>query len=415
MIRIRDVVGVADNRLHSHSWQHSRSMGRVLVWSSLACMVACVVVCIVGCATTQSGEWSSKSRSSTSSPAAPIVVSNSNAMVTPAAPPALMASASNDNETVALASPATAAEMADPVFLRSKAIETAELMTRSNSAILMAHGIEALISAPDSLDAAAGRGLVDNNRGVRFVAVIALAKAKRCELTHLIEPLLRDESESVRAAAMGALAICGRTVDLSPFAVMVRTDDPEVRANVYVVLGLIGNKSAAPMVRDSVGAGLSLVDSTRVRVVELQAAEALVRLGRPDEIEPIRAALFAPAEQGGLTAMACQIVGRLKDERSKPMLQRLVDASGDSERAPEIRIAALEALGRLGGSDTEIFQQLQPYVASAEAGLRAQAATALGTISAKQALPVLSVLLVDPVPVVRVAAASSILALTKRN
>jgi HEAT repeat protein len=194
---------------------------------------------------------------------------------------------------------------------------------------------------------------------------------------------------------------------------MVMSDDPEVRANAYVALGHIGNRSAVPMVRASLGRGFALVDPMRVRIVELQAAEAMVRMGEVQEIEPIRAALFAPGEQGELTILACQIIGRLRDERSRPMLFRLVDASAEAARPPEIRIAALDALGRLGGG-AELAAPLRGFLFDATPSIRAQAATAAGSLGSDQLLPDLARLLEDPEPVVRVAASGSILRLLAR-
>jgi len=380
--------------------------------------------CATGCATVKDGDsWSSKSQSARSAPTTigdrPLHEPDGSNRAIAAVPDASRA------DVPTLAAPSTIYEPTEPVepsALRAKAIAVAQEASRSTSPIVRAHAIEALGSAPEELDAVAGRGLVDANRGVRFVAVLSLAKAKRCGLAHLIEPLAHDDSASVRAAALAALQMCGRSPDLSPFAEMVRSDDPEVRANAYLALGVIGDPSAIGLVRHSVGAGFALTDHTRVRVVELQAAECLVRLGRTIDVEPIRAALWAPAEQGGLSAIACQMIGRLKDERSRPMLERLVQADGQNARSAEIRLAAIDALGRLGVSQALLLGELRPYLSSSDPGLRAQAALALGADSASAAggfgatsgsesLALLAALLEDADPVVRVAAASSVLAL----
>jgi HEAT repeat protein len=353
--------------------------------------------------------WSTKSQSATG-----VVPSTSSRRTVGDRPPVPAEAAAAPTPAV-LASPATIAEVVDRGALERRALSIAEDASRSSSPLLRANGIEALVHAPASLDAAASRGLVDENRGVRFVAAMALGTAKRCDLAHLVEPLERDPSQSVRAAALATLQRCGRAPDLSPFASMVASDDPEVRANAYLALGAIGNRSAIDMVRESVGRGMNLADSTRVRAVELQAAECLVRLGRAEEIEPIRAALFAPAEQGGLTALAAQMVGRLQDERSRPMLERLVDADGPNGRAPEIRLAALEALGRLGGDPARLVAAIRPFLVL-EPPLRAQAAFALASIQTPsggevdhEVLAHLGGLLSDRDPVVQVAAANAVL------
>jgi HEAT repeat protein len=307
------------------------------------------------------------------------------------------------------ADPVTPLVDVDRTALRARAVATLEETSRDSWSLIRANTIEALIPAGASLDGPAKRGLVDDNRGVRFVAALAIGKARRCELSHLTEPLLNDADLSVRAAALATQSLCGRNPDLAPLASMVASEDPEVRGNAFLVLGLIGNRSAVPLIRDSLGRGLAFADAARVKVVELQAAEALVRLGQRGDIEPIRAALFGPAEMGGVTALACQMIGELKDAGSRPMLERLVLAQGDQVRAPEIRLAALTALGRLGDTDpAKLLAEIRPLVGATRGELRAQAATALGSSGSREALGYLAVLLGDAEPMVRTAAAGGI-------
>ncbi len=361
-----------------------------------------LAACVTGEKAAQDGSnaaWSTRGQSTTTAAGAPS---------------ATFASESPRESVLARPAPRAAqAGPVDPQALRAAALDTVRTASGSSSALLRAHAIEALSAAPQDLDSVVGRGLVDENRGVRFVAAMSIAKAKRRELVHLVEPLLTDDSLSVRAAALAALATCGRRPDLTPLAAMIRADDPEVRANAYLALGVIGREhggeSAIPMVRESVGQGLPLADTARVKVIELQAAECLVRLGRSEEIEPIRAALFAPAEQAEVTALACQMIGRLKDGRSRPMLERLVEADGTSARPNEIRLIALEALARLGVDPTRIIPVASGFIAARQPAQRAQAALAIGASGDASALGFVAPLLEDPDPVVRVAAAAAIL------
>lgn len=414
----------------------ARRMRRASTIAPLAASLA-LAVAAASCVSADQGEWSSKGRSAstkggkvTSQPvptgsaaAQPSAVRTTYpesevAQAPTASPPPESAPSPGVEVAVVPAAPLPAVtpvevNATDATSLRATALTLLDAACRSPSPLMRAHAIEALSAWPPALDRAATRGLVDENRGVRFVAAMAIARGKRCEVSYLAEPLLRDQSASVRAGAIAALAVCGKRVDQSPLATMVNDETTEVRANAYWAIGVIGNRSAVGLVRDSVGRGLTLTDPVRVRIVELQAAECLVHLGEIQEIEPIRAALFAPVEQGELTALACQMVGRLKDERSKPMLERLLNASGDQVRPPELRIAAADALARLGGSDRAILMTiLEPYVSAPEASLRAQCATALGAVGSRDALPALARLLNDPDPVVRVAAAGAILVLT---
>lgn len=348
--------------------------------------------------------WSSKNQSSGTQPTFPAEGPAREGRVEPIGEPAVLARP-------------MPREQGDPMALRRRAVDVAHEAMGSTSALLRAHAIEALVNAPLDLDSVVGRGLIDENRGVRFVAALAIARAKRAELSHLVEPLLRDDSLSVRAAAIAALALCGRHPDLTPLATMIRSEDTEVRGNAYVALGTMGAEaggaSAIPMVRESVGQGLSMADTSKIKIVELQAAECLVRLGRSEEIEPIRAALFAPAELNEVTALACQMIGRLKDGRARPMLERLIEADRDSARPAEIRLVAMEALARLGVDPSRVVPLASPFLAAPQPAQRAQACLVIGASGDAGALTSVAPLLDDRDPVVRLAAAAAILEGTK--
>ena len=146
----------------------------------------------------------------------------------------------------------------------------------------------------------------------------------------------------------------------------------------------------------------------RVRLIDLAAAEALVKLGDEHEIEPIRAALFAPPEQSELTIVACEAIGRLKDEVSRPMLERLLSVQGDAKRSPEIRLAAATALMQLGGSANMAMLVTNEYITNKDPRIRAMVATLLRGTSSEQAVAALSSLIRDSDPTVQVAAAAGL-------
>lgn len=304
-------------------------------------------------------------------------------------------------------------EPAPPVDPGQRAIDILEAAIRTDWPLLRANALEAMSADPARLRAAVMASLNDPNLGVRFVATMLVGTADLCDLAPLVEPLLEDPSDSVRAAAIYALATCSDPVNPTPLAAMVASDNPEVRANAYVVLGLLGEPSAIPLIRSGIGQGMGLVDPVRARLVDLQGAAALVRLGDEREIEPIRAALFAPTEQAELTALAIQLVSRLHDEGARQMLVRLVEAPSRESRPPEIRLAAAEAIAVLGAREPEPFLRLAgEYVDSPRAEIRAQVASLLGEVADPAAQTLLSNLMADPDPVVRVAAAGSWLNLT---
>lgn len=335
----------------------------------------------------------------------------------PATTPAVAASTPTSTPTSTSATESSAAPTDVTLQPPSHATEAEEASRILHAAAtgkwpaLRAHAIEASIRSPDTLRELAPTALSDENRGVRFVACMAIAEARLPDLERTlldrIASLLSDPSPSVQAAAMLALSRSGRPVNFTPLAAMLSGNDPEVRANAYLVLGEIGNPSAIPLIRESLGRGMRLVNPLRVRLVELAAAEALVKLGDQDEVEPLRAALFAPAEQGELTVVACDSVGRLRDEAARPMLERLLVAGGKSERSPEIRLAAARALSKLGASKAPLMVGRE-YAAHPDARVRAQAAALLGEIGSPEANVLLATLLRDQNPTVQIAAAGGI-------
>jgi len=242
---------------------------------------------------------------------------------------------------------------------------------------------------------------------VRFVAAMAVGRLRIEPLADLVAPLRLDRSESVQAAALFALKRCGRTVDLSPLAAMLRSEDPEVKGNAALVLGELGDKSAAGMLRTSLGKGMRRAAPGRARIVELQVAEALVKLGENTELEGIRAALFAPPEEGEVKALACLMCGTLKDGAAVPNLKDMAERPQPYHESAEVRMAATAALARIPGGQPSIEVPLE-YVASQMPAQRAQAALTLGLIGDSRGVPVLQKLMADSHPLVQVAAAGAI-------
>jgi HEAT repeat protein len=355
------------------------SMGATVMIARLATRLAVpgVVALAAGCGVSPSGEpWSTKSTSSASNPDA-------------------------------LAVPSVRAMPQGP-HLRQAALDLLDRAAEAPNAQLRANALEAMKPVAGRAEPHARRGLVDENRGVRFVAAMMIGELELTYLAHLLEPLLHDESESVQAAAIFALHRCGRPVDLTPLASMIVSDDPEVRGNAAMVLGRLGNPTAVPVIRRAVGRGMELVSAARVKMVDLQLAEALVLLGEHHEIEVVRAALFAPPEQGELTALACMICGRLRDQRAVPNLVRLARRTGPTRQPAEVRMTAVWALAHIDPTEAVMEVPLE-YVADAKYQLRAQAALTLGEIGDPEALPHLAELLDDESPLVQVAAAGGIL------
>jgi HEAT repeat protein len=273
---------------------------------------------------------------------------------------------------------------------------------------IRANAVEASQHAPEIVGEIVRPALGDENRGVRFVAAMLVGNLSMSHLALLLEPLLHDESVSVRAAALYAQTKCGQQADLTPLASMMSSDDPEQRGNAALILGELGNTSAVPMIKDSLGRGMQRVEPQRVRVVEIQVAESLVKLGQTDDIEVIRAALFAPPEQSEVAALASLICGRLKDRAVITELQRMAGRTGPEAYPSEVRLAATIALAQMS-PDRAMLDVPRQFVDSPEYQLRRMAAITLGEFDSDEARDLLATLLDDPDPTVQIAAATALL------
>lgn len=298
--------------------------------------------------------------------------------------------------------------------LRATAIDLLMQAAQSRSPQLRANAIEAMHSAPQFIEPLVRRGLVDENRGVRFVAAMTVGRLKLQHLAHLLEPMQQDESRSVQAAALYGLHQNGYTVDLNPIAEFLFSNDPEVKANAALILGELGDPSAVPMLRDALGQGLVRTSTVRARLVDLQIAEAMVKLGEEGEMNAIRAALFSPAEQGELTALAALICGRLKDEKSEPRLFHLATNSGERRQPAEVRMAATLALAQIRPDRAPAAVPIE-YVRSDRPELRMQAALTMGAIESPDTQRPVVTMMGDSNPLVQVAAAGAVLEMQQRS
>jgi len=279
---------------------------------------------------------------------------------------------------------------------------------RSPDPLLRANAIEALAPAPQQQADALKFGLVDANEGVRFVAAMSLGDGEHCDLVDLVRPLQTDPSMSVRAAALYALSTCQESVKLELLAKMMLGVDPTSRSNAAMVLGRLGNESAAGLLTASLRQPIPGLDARRIRLVELATAEALVRLGSVDHLEEIRAAFFGSADDGEIIAVAAQMAGQLGDTGLGHALEQMAFNSGPRPSGPELRLIAVEALGRLTPEAAQPRIAME-FVTDAEPAIRAQAASALAFGAAAGQDAVLLELCADPNPHVRVRAAGSVL------
>ncbi|MEC9372587.1 MAG: HEAT repeat domain-containing protein [Planctomycetota bacterium] len=304
---------------------------------------------------------------------------------------------------------ATEYKPADPVAasrLRERFIAVLEAAAVSETALFRANALEALHPTPSRVEPLARVALRDENLGVRYAAAVTIGKLKLAACADDVETLLRDPSKVVRAAAIYALTRLGRPVDQSLLATMLLEGAPRERMQAAFLLGEIGNESAIPMLRDAAENDVPSATVPEMRILRLQIAEALAKLGDPAAFETIRASLF-PARPDELesAALAAQIIGEVGDRRAIDQLIYLTAQSGDDRLPAEIRLAAAGSLASLGERNGSFIAD--EYVDDDLPAIRAQAAYVYGEIGMTENLPRLEQMLSDPAGIVRLAAAAA--------
>jgi HEAT repeat protein len=281
-----------------------------------------------------------------------------------------------------------------------------------------ANALEALSGTPARLGGVIEPALAAKSAGVRGVAAMVVGRARLAPVAELCRPLLNDSSVMVRAGAVYALRRSGMDVDPTLLADMLFDPSPRVRAHAAFILGELGDKSAVPMIRESLrerGPGAARAAQGELRAMELQMAEARVKLGDDTALSEIRTALFpARAEDLEATVLACQIVGQIRDQQYANQLINLTKQKDDagSPMPPEVRLAAAGGLAKLGKQPRNAAVVGREYAQHENDAVRAQAAFVLGESRDTESLPTLERLLSDPVNRVKVSAAAAIVKIT---
>ena len=299
--------------------------------------------------------------------------------------------------------------------LRERSLAMLSEATKSDSAEMRANAVEALGAVPARLAPVLPRMLADTNPGVRAVAAKVAGRTKQTQCAAQLTALTGDSVTFVRAAAIYALVRLGQPVDQTPLAQMLFSPDPVVRAEAAYFIGEIGSKSALPMVKEASARGMPRVDPAIARKVQLQIAEALVKLGDDGAVQEIRAGLYPSQEKDyENAALAAQILGQLGDKASGDQLIYITAyKEGGTQKLPaEVRLAAASALARLGNDRGSFIAD--EYAASTLAPLRAQTAFVYGSTGRLENLSKLKLLLEDKDPLVRVAAAAAVVRLAEK-
>ncbi|HRJ49757.1 MAG TPA: HEAT repeat domain-containing protein, partial [Phycisphaerales bacterium] len=275
--------------------------------------------------------------------------------------------------------------------LREQAIETILAGARSRDPSIRANATEAALFAPARLESIVAASLKDDNIGVRAVGGVVVGKAQLRSLAPALWPLLSDSSPYVSSAAIFGLRRCGEDVDPTPLSNSLNNDpSTKIRSHAAYLLGELGDRSAVPMLRAAARRPMPRASDSDRRLMELQIAEALVKLGDEPQIMAIRAALYPSSiEALEATALAVQIIGTLKDQGAADQLIYLsakTDEAGNLMPA-EIRLGIAASLAMIGNRRGDFIAQ--EFVNSANPVLRAQTAFVFGATATNEGLAVL--------------------------
>jgi len=299
--------------------------------------------------------------------------------------------------------------------IRERAIEILEQSAQSSDPQVRANGVESAMIALTRLIILVETGLRDPNPGVRSVSAMVVGKAKLTNLAEKCRPMLADPVPQVRASAILALAVNKRAVNRTPLADMLLNDpSPWARRHAAFVLGEIGDRSASSLLRAAAHEGDSDLGAEQVRSYQLQIAEALIKLGDADARQAVRAALY-PSRPEDLesAALAVQIIGQVKDRDAIDQLVYLSQYKNSAGQMypAEVRLGIAQALSSMGIKGGAYIAD--EFKNSPMPALRAQAAFVYGYVGKSQ-LKTLEAMMADPDPIVRIAAAASVLRVDPR-
>ncbi|MEM8737134.1 MAG: HEAT repeat domain-containing protein [Planctomycetota bacterium] len=287
--------------------------------------------------------------------------------------------------------------------LRQQAVQTILTGSRSNQALLRMHAVEGAKSLPDRALPIVQLALEDENPAVRFAALVTTGRLPLESLAFRAQRISNDPSQPgyVRAAALYAAHRNGVDVDLSPLAEMLWDRDERQRANAALLLGLAGERSAIPVLRDAAKAPMERSEPVQRELVRLQIYEALLNLGEEASLKPLRVAAYS--NQNEVRVLAVLMLGRAMDRSMEGNFVTFLPKD-----PVELRLAAAESLARLGSREG------LPVMLEASllelATVRSQAAFALGQAYPQPAAARrLAELMRDPEPRVRLAAAAAVL------
>lgn len=307
-------------------------------------------------------------------------------------------------------------EVAPSTELRAVAIDQLIELSSDRNPQIRANAIEALSSVTDRVEPIIALALNDPNAGVRSVAATVAGQRNLATLAPSIRGLTQDGSPYVRAAALYALSSFGEETDISELSSMLlENPDPSVRSQAAFLLGELGEPSAVPLLQQAAVTPVANASAIERKIFRLQLAEALFKLGFEASIDTVRAALYpSRADELEATALAVQIIGQVRDESSIDQLIFLADTKADQPMPAEVRLGVASSLAMMGHREGSFVAM--EYLDSEIDAVRAQTASVLGKTDGRENLGHLEIMLMnDPSPLTRVAAAGAIVDYTQRQ
>lgn len=317
---------------------------------------------------------------------------------------------------------------------RDEAIAILVSASRGDDPFLRANAIEAMSGHPDRALPMVQRGINDPAAVVRFTAIVTAARLDMRSLINEITPRKRDPNQSVQAAAIIASHMLDPKIsrptsnqsvldaEMSRLAGMLESSDPGLRGNVAMLLGISGDTSAIPLLKQSSQHPMPGVGTERRMTTQVQIAEALAMLGDEAGYQTLRVNVHNSL--GEVRVLAITAMGAVGDEVGAGPLQTFIAAERGPEAPREVRLAAAGALARIAAKERLRYSQMRDWLNEARAKsllvtreyidhpepvVRSQAAWTLGWFNEDESFMTLREKLKDPSPQVRVAAAGSIL------
>ena len=169
---------------------------------------------------------------------------------------------------------------------------------------------------------------------------------ERTPVIYELAPLIRDEVEDVRVAAVKALSASDHPEAIGPILAAVLDASEAVVASAKAGLAKLGE--------DHPVATVTRLTTEHPRPCQLAIIEALAGLGK--DVAGSMAEVLTSVDRPPAREMAARVLEALADDGATGK-DALVDASQDE--SPFVRLAALDALGFLAIEDEDVFNALE--------------------------------------------------------